>query len=104
MGRLKQKIAETDDFFYVLVSRDDAIRFLNFNSVSALADKYSKFIFEVRERGEVFLCNLSGDRLFESGVYEGHAAAFEAGAGEATTVDAGGLSHDLIEADLLGGA
>ena len=28
MGRLKQKIAETDDFFYVLVSRDDAMSYL----------------------------------------------------------------------------
>lgn len=72
-------------------------------AVGAVADEDGVLAFEMREGGEIGVGDLASDAVLVGGVDEGHAAAFEAGTREAATIDAGGLGHDLVEADLFGG-
>ena len=73
-------------------------------AVGAVADIHLIFVFQVREGGEVEVGDTAGDGFFVGGIDEGHAAALETGAGETTAIDAVGLGHDLVKADLLGGS
>ena len=74
-----------------------------FNTVGGGADEGGVFVFEMREGGEITLGNGLNDGGFEGGIDEGHATALETGTGETTSIDAFGLGHNLIEANLLGG-
>ena len=72
------------------------------HAVSAFAEEDFVFTFHFREGDQVLFGDIPPDSVLISGIDERHAAALEAGPAEPAAVDALGLRHDLVEADLLG--